>query len=72
MARDPDVSPVGDAMVWVSRIIAIGLSMFLPGVAGGWLDARFGTQFLGPLGFVVGLASALWSLSRLTSRRGPT
>jgi hypothetical protein len=72
MARDPDVSPVGEAMVWVSRIIAIGLSMFLPGVVGGWLDARLGTRFLGPLGFVVGLGTALWSLSRLTSRRGPT
>jgi hypothetical protein len=72
MARDPDVSPVGEAMVWVSRIIAIGLSMFLPGVAGGWLDARLGTRFLGPLGFVVGLGTALWSLSRLPSRRGPT
>jgi hypothetical protein len=72
MGRDPDVSPVGEAMVWVSRIIAIGLSMFLPGVVGGWLDARLGTRFLGPLGFVVGLGTALWSLSRLTSRRGPT
>jgi hypothetical protein len=71
MARDPDVSPVGEAMVWVSRIMAIGLSMFLPGVAGGWLDARLGTRFLGPLGFVLGLATAFLSLSRLTSRRGP-
>jgi hypothetical protein len=71
MSRDSDVSPVGEAMVWVSRIMAIGLSMFLPGVAGGWLDARLGTRFLGPLGFVLGLATAFLSLSRLTSRRGP-
>jgi hypothetical protein len=71
MARDPDVSPVGEAMVWVSRIIAIGLSMFLPGVAGGWLDARLGTRFLGPLGFVVGLAGALLSLTRLKPRQRP-
>ena len=71
MVRDSDVSPVGEAMVWVSRIMAIGLSMFLPGVAGGWLDARLGTRFLGPLGFVLGLATAFLSLSRLTSRRGP-
>jgi hypothetical protein len=71
MGRDSDVSPVGEAMVWVSRIMAIGLSMFLPGVAGGWLDARLGTRFLGPLGFVLGLATAFLSLSRLTSRRGP-
>jgi hypothetical protein len=71
MSRDSDVSPVGEAMVWVSRIMAIGLSMFLPGVAGGWLDTRLGTRFLGPLGFVLGLATAFLSLSRLTSRRGP-
>jgi len=71
MSRDSDVSPVGEAMVWVSRIMAIGLSMFLPGVAGGWLDARLGTRFLGALGFVLGLATAFLSLSRLTSRRGP-
>jgi len=71
MVRDPDVSPVGEAMVWVSRIMAIGLSMFLPGVAGGWVDARLGTRFLGPVGFVVGLAAAILALSRLTPRRGP-
>ena len=71
MVRDPGVSPVGEAMVWVSRIMAIGLSMFLPGVAGGWLDVRLGTRFLGPVGFVVGLGAAIWSLSHLTPRRGP-
>ncbi|MFM7245311.1 MAG: hypothetical protein ACKO40_14225 [Planctomycetaceae bacterium] len=57
-------------MVWVSRITAIGLAMFLPGVAGGWLDVRLGTRFLGPLGFVVGLGTALLWLSRLGSGRG--
>ncbi len=70
MARESDVSPVGEAMVWVSRIIAIGLTMFLPGVAGGWLDARLGTSFIGPLGFVAGLGLAIFSLSRLTGRKG--
>jgi len=57
-------------MVWVSRIMAIGLTMFLPGVAGGWLDARLGTGFIGPLGFVAGLGLAIFSLTRLKSRRG--
>jgi len=51
--------------VWVSRITAIGLAMFLPGVAGGWLDTRFGTTVLGPAGFVLGIGSALLWLSRL-------
>ena len=69
MGRDSDVSPVGEAMVWVSRIMAIGLTMFLPGVAGGWLDARLGTSFIGPLGFVVGLSLAFYSLWQLAARR---
>ena len=69
MVRDSDVSPVGDAMMWVSRIMAIGLTMFLPGVAGGWLDAQLGTNFIGPLGFVVGLSLAFYSLWQLAARR---
>jgi len=55
-------------MVWVSRITAIGLTMFLPGVAGGWLDARLGTAFLAPLGMVAGLGMALMMLIQLTAR----
>lgn len=58
-------------MVWVSRITAIGLAMFVPGVAGGWLDDRLATRFLGPLGFAFGLGSALlWLASLATKRRG--
>lgn len=70
MGRDADISPVGEAMVWVSRIMAIGLTMFLPGVAGNWADARLGTRFLGPGGWVIGMAAALLALSRLTTQRG--
>jgi len=58
--------------VWVSRITAIGLAMFLPGVAGGWLDARLGTGFLGPAGFVLGIGSAVFWLSRLGTPRRRT
>ena len=58
-------SPVGDALAWASRIIAIGLVMFLPGVAGTWLDRRLGTAFLGPAGLVVGLAAALVQLVQI-------
>ncbi len=68
MPRDPRVSPIGEAMVWVSRIMAIGLMMFLPGVAGGWLDGEIGTRLLGPLGFAVGLGGALLMLLHLTKR----
>jgi hypothetical protein len=49
--------------------MAIGLAMFLPGVAGGWLDARLGTRWLGPIGFVTGFAVALAWLARLGGRR---
>ncbi|MBU6221648.1 MAG: hypothetical protein KGR24_02750 [Planctomycetes bacterium] len=49
--------------------MAIGLTMFLPGVAGGWLDARLGTSFMGPLGFVLGLGLAIYSLWQVSVRK---
>jgi hypothetical protein len=52
-------SPVGEAFAWASRILAIGLAMFLPGVGGTWLDGRFGTSFLGPFGLIFGFTAAL-------------
>ncbi len=70
MAREPRGSPVGDAFAWASQIIAIGLTMFLPGVAGGWLDERLGTRWIGPAGFVVGFAGALAWLTSLRPGRG--
>lgn len=70
MGRDAGVSPIGEAMMWVSRIMAIGLTMFLPGVAGGWLDTRLGTGFLGPAGFVIGLGLAISWLTQLKGRPG--
>jgi hypothetical protein len=72
MTSDSDVSPVGEAMVWVSRIMAIGLTMFLPGVAGGWLDARLGTSFLGLSGIVLGLGVAIFWLTQLKGVAGRT
>lgn len=59
------MSPIGEAMGWVARITAIGLTMFLPGVAGTWLDARLGTTFLGPAGLILGFAVAIATLTRL-------
>ena len=61
-------SPVGEALVWSSRITAIGLAMFLPGVAGGWLDERLGLRVLGPAGFMVGFAAALYWLTGIAAR----
>jgi len=60
---------VGEALVWSSRITAIGIAMFLPGVAGGWLDERLGLRWLGPAGFVVGFAAALFWLTRVAAGR---
>jgi hypothetical protein len=56
-------------MVWVSRIMAIGLAMFLPGVAGGWLDTRLGTSFFGLAGLAIGFSAALTWLVQLQRRR---
>lgn len=69
MQQDYRSSPISEAMAWVSRIMAIGLTMFLPGVGGGWLDARLGTSFLGPLGFAAGLGIAILALVRIQNRK---
>lgn len=69
MNHPPRQSPIGEALAWVSRIIAIGLTMFVPGVVGGWLDARLGTQVIGPAGFIVGLGAAIAWLAKLQRGR---
>lgn len=71
MSGQPRRSPVGEALAWSSRIMAVGAAMFLPAVAGGWLDVQFGTRFLAPAGLVVGFAGGLAWLVRLTARRRP-
>lgn len=71
-------SPMGLAMDWVSRILAVALEMILPGLVGQWLDTRWGTQFLALLGFALGVSLGVWHLLVMTksqnSRRelGPT
>lgn len=64
-APDAAGSPVGEAFAWASRILAIGLAMFLPGVGGTWLDARLGTRFLGPVGLIFGFSAALFWLVQI-------
>jgi hypothetical protein len=71
MSRPSSGSPVGEALAWASRIIAIGLAMFLPAVAGTWLDGRLGTRFCGPTGLVLGFVMGLsWLVSLGGGRRG--
>ena len=69
MSRGTQRSPIGEAMVWASRIMAVGLAMFLPAVAGSWLDARMGTGFFAPAGLVLGFTAGLAWLVQLGGRR---
>ncbi|HVA50972.1 MAG TPA: AtpZ/AtpI family protein [Pirellulales bacterium] len=59
-------SPVAEAMTWVSRVLAVVAMMVLPGLAGQWLDKRWGTGFLGLIGFAVGLVSGMGYLLAMT------
>lgn len=61
---------MGEALGWSSRIIAAGVVMFLPAVAGGFLDTRLGTGFLGPVGLAIGFVVGLAWLVRMASGRG--
>jgi hypothetical protein len=56
---------IGEALTWASRIIAVGIAMFLPAVAGNWADERLGTGFLGPVGLVAGFIIGLAWLVRI-------
>jgi hypothetical protein len=53
-------------MVWVSRILAVAAVMVLPGLAGQWLDKRWGTSFLGLVGFALGMVSGIAYLLTMT------
>lgn len=70
MARQSRPSPIGDALAWAARIIAIGLAMFLPAVVGGWIDAWAGTAWCGLAGLVVGFVAGLTWLTHLRKPGG--
>ena len=61
-------------MVWVSRILAVAAVMVLPGLAGQWLDKRWGTGFVGMIGFALGLVLGMAYLLTMTKQppRGPS
>jgi hypothetical protein len=61
---------IGEALTWASRIIAVGLVMFLPAVAGNWADDRLGTALLGPAGLVAGFIIGLAWLVRIGRQSG--
>jgi len=56
-------------MVWASRIMAVGLAMFMPAVAGNWLDRQLGTDVLGMAGLVLGFVFGLAWLVQLSRRK---
>lgn len=65
--------PMAVAMEWVSQITTVVLEMILPGLAGQWLDGKWGTKFLALAGFAIGLTIAIRHLLFMTearSRRG--
>lgn len=72
MAKSPPQHPMGVAMQWVARIVAAGLMMVLPGLAGQWLDRklgldeRLGTGFLVLVGFALGITFSIWYLIAIT------
>ena len=68
----PSASPMSLAFEWVARIIAVSLLMFLPGVAGQWLDARFQTGFLALVGFAFGFCAGLTVLLAMVKGRSQT
>ena len=65
-----DRPPLAVAMQWVSRVTTISLEMVLPGIAGHWLDNRWGTSYLALLGLALGLTIGLRQLIAM-SREAP-
>jgi len=59
MTKSPPQHPMAAAMQWVARIVAAGLMMVLPGLAGQWIDVQLETGFIALLGFALGLT---WSM----------
>jgi hypothetical protein len=66
--------PLAVAMEWVSQIGTVVAEMILPGLAGQWLDRRWGMKFLGLIGFGLGLTvgiSHLLAMTRAKSAEQP-
>jgi hypothetical protein len=67
--------PLAVAMEWVSQITTVVAEMVLPGLAGEWLDDRWGSSYLALVGFALGLTVGIWHLITMTrprSRNSPT
>jgi len=62
--------PIAAGLEWVARITTVSLEMVLPGIAGQWLDERWGTGFLALLGFAIGIPVSIWHLLIMTRTVG--
>ena len=59
--------PMALALEWVSKITVVTMEMVLPGLAGDWLDKRYGTAFLAIVGFILGISCGMWHLLTMTN-----
>ena len=67
MTDFPDETPPSAAAAdWISRILAAAATMLLPGLAGGWLAKRWGTNCLGLVGLLLGVSLGTWYLIVVT------
>ena len=64
--RDDSRPPLLVAQEWLTQITTVVLEMLLPGLAGQWLDHRWGTKFLTLVGFALGLTVGIWHLIAMT------
>jgi hypothetical protein len=58
--------PLLAAQEWITQITTVVAEMVLPGLAGDWLDHRWGTKFLTLVGFALGLTVGIWHLIVMT------
>ena|SRR5579863_10016046 len=61
--------PLLVAHEWLTQITTVVAEMVLPGLAGHWLDRRWGTEFLALIGFALGLTVGIWHLIVITRPR---
>lgn len=72
MDTDPDNDmhrATGAGFDWASRVLTVVVVMVGPGLAGDWLDQKWGTAFMGPLGFIVGVPLGIYYLVQVTKPR---
>lgn len=59
-------NPMGEAMMWVSKITSSCIAMVLPGIGGMWLDKQLGTTpVLGLVLLVFGMVAGFYLLVKM-------